>query len=57
MMWLSQLAYETDDEGKVDSILGNWQLTKLGFKSNDRAPVCRRTAPASWWLRGKARHS
>ena len=35
MMWLSQLAYETDDEGKVDSILGDWQLTKLGFKSND----------------------
>jgi triacylglycerol lipase len=35
MMWLSQLAYETDDEGKVDSILSDWQLTKLGFRSND----------------------
>jgi triacylglycerol lipase len=35
MMWLSQLAYETDDEPKVDSILSDWQLTKLGFKSND----------------------
>jgi len=35
MMWLSQLAYETDDEGKVDSILSDWKLTKLGFKSND----------------------
>jgi triacylglycerol lipase len=35
MMWLSQLAYETDDEPKVDSILSDWRLTKLGFKSND----------------------
>jgi triacylglycerol lipase len=35
MMWLSQLAYETDDEGKVDSILSDWELMKLGFKSND----------------------
>lgn len=35
LMWLSQLAYETDDERKVDSILSDWQLTKLGFKSND----------------------
>jgi triacylglycerol lipase len=35
LMWLSQLAYETDDEPKVDSILGDWQLKKLGFESND----------------------
>src|SRR4051812_19480007 len=35
MMWLSQLAYETGDEGKVDSILRDWELTKLGFRSND----------------------
>lgn len=35
MMWLSQLAYETDDEPKVDSILSDWDLRKLGFRSND----------------------
>jgi len=35
LMWLSQLAYETDEESKVDSILSDWQLTKLGFKTND----------------------
>ncbi len=34
MMWLSQLAYETDDKPKVESILGGWQLTKLGLESN-----------------------
>jgi hypothetical protein len=36
MMWLSQLAYETGNESKVDDILKAWQLTKLGFVSNDR---------------------
>ena len=35
MMWLSQLAYETADESKVDDILKAWQLVKLGFASND----------------------
>jgi len=35
MMWLSQLAYETDDKGKVDSILSDWELTNLGFKTNN----------------------
>jgi hypothetical protein len=37
MMWLSQLAYETDDELKVERILGRFQLQKLGFKTNDAA--------------------
>ena len=37
MMWLSQLAYETDDEPKVERILGRLQLKKLGFKTNDSA--------------------
>jgi triacylglycerol lipase len=36
MMWLSQLAYETAHESKVDDILRGWHLTKLGFASNDR---------------------
>jgi triacylglycerol lipase len=36
MMWLSQLAYETARESKVDDILEAWHLTKLGFASNDR---------------------
>jgi triacylglycerol lipase len=35
MMWLSQLAYETADESKVDDILKAWQLTKLGFVTNN----------------------
>jgi triacylglycerol lipase len=35
MMWMSQLAYETADESKVESILGAWQLTKRAFISND----------------------
>lgn len=35
LMWLSQLAYENDEEDKVDSILKDWQLTKLGFERND----------------------
>jgi triacylglycerol lipase len=33
MMWLSQLAYETADESKVDDILKAWRLAKLGFAS------------------------
>jgi hypothetical protein len=36
MMWLSQLAYETAHESKVDDIFKAWDLTKLGFVSNDR---------------------
>jgi triacylglycerol lipase len=35
MMWLSQLAYETDDESKVNDILIALHLTKLGFIHND----------------------
>lgn len=31
MMWLSQLAYETDDSGKVDIILNRWGLERRGF--------------------------
>jgi triacylglycerol lipase len=34
MMWLSQLAYETDDQPKVESILDGWHLTKLAIESN-----------------------
>ena len=37
MMWLSQLAYETDDEPKVERILGRFQLNKLGFQTNNAA--------------------
>jgi triacylglycerol lipase len=36
MMWLSQLAYETASESKVDAILEASHLSKLGFVSNDR---------------------
>ena len=50
MMWLSQLAYETDDEGKVDSILSDWELTKLGFKTNDPGT---RSAPTQRLCRGR----
>ncbi len=35
MMWLSQLAYETANESKVDDILKGWKLTKLGFVTNN----------------------
>jgi hypothetical protein len=35
MMWMSQLAYETAHEGKVDEILKEWNLTRLAFGSND----------------------
>lgn len=31
MMWLSQLAYETDDRDKVDRILSRWGLERRGF--------------------------
>ena len=35
MMLLSQLAYETDEEKKVEDVLKAWGLTKLGFKTNN----------------------
>jgi triacylglycerol lipase len=35
MMWLSQLAYETAHEKKVEDILEGWKLRKLGFIPND----------------------
>jgi triacylglycerol lipase len=35
MMWLSQLAYETDDKEKVKSVLRGMQLELLGFIHND----------------------
>ncbi|WP_052832988.1 lipase family protein [Bradyrhizobium sp. LTSP885] len=35
MMWMSQLAYETDDPGKVKDILTAWQLDLKGLASND----------------------
>lgn len=35
MMWLSQLAYETDDESKVNAVLQGLQLTRLGFFHNN----------------------
>jgi triacylglycerol lipase len=35
MMWLSQLAYETADQSKVQSILTAWTLTMREFISND----------------------
>jgi triacylglycerol lipase len=34
MMWMSQLAYETADEPKVERILDTWKLKKRGFKRN-----------------------
>jgi triacylglycerol lipase len=30
MIWLSQLAYETDDQPKIEQILGSWSLTLVG---------------------------
>ena len=38
MMWLSQLAYETDDSDKVDKILKAWRLEKLGFGADTPTP-------------------
>jgi hypothetical protein len=35
MMWLSQLAYETPEKSKVESILGAWKMTLLAFRTND----------------------
>jgi hypothetical protein len=35
MMWLSQLAYETAHESKVNDILKGFKLTRLGFVPND----------------------
>ena len=37
MMWLAQLAYETDNEPKVEDILMSWQLEKRLLISNDPA--------------------
>jgi triacylglycerol lipase len=37
MMWLSQLAYETDNESKVDDILKSWQLKKRQLVTNNPA--------------------
>jgi triacylglycerol lipase len=34
MMWLSQLAYETEDRGKVEDILKLWGLELLAFKDD-----------------------
>jgi hypothetical protein len=35
MMWMSQLAYETDRKKKIESVLGDWGLALRGFASND----------------------
>lgn len=35
LMWMSQLAYETAHEGKVNDILKAWGMTRLAFGSND----------------------
>jgi triacylglycerol lipase len=35
MMWMSQLAYETEDQKKVEGVLGDWSLAIRGFASND----------------------
>jgi hypothetical protein len=47
MMWLSQLAYETDDRAKVDGILKEWQVERRAFVFNDPATrAFKRTACA-----------
>src|SRR5262249_29605514 len=46
MMWLSQLAYEADDQGNVDKILKTFKLEKRGFGAN---------FPATGFLQSKAR--
>ncbi len=38
MMWLSQLAYETDDSEKVDKILNRWGLERRGFGADTFNP-------------------
>ena len=35
MMWLSQLAYDTDDRGKVEGVLAAWNLRLRAFRTND----------------------
>jgi triacylglycerol lipase len=35
MMWMSQLAYETDKKKKIESVLGDWSFALRGFASND----------------------
>jgi triacylglycerol lipase len=35
MMWLAQLAYETDNDPKVENILGSWQLSKRLLVTNN----------------------
>jgi len=39
LMWMSQLAYETAHEGKVNDILKTWNMTRLAFGAG--APVTR----------------
>jgi triacylglycerol lipase len=39
LMWMSQLAYETAHEGKVNDILKTWNMTRLAFGAS--APVTR----------------
>jgi triacylglycerol lipase len=34
-MWMSQLAYETAHQSKVESVLGAWHMTMHAFKRND----------------------
>jgi triacylglycerol lipase len=40
MMWMSQLAYETADEKKVERILATWRMQKRDFESNDPITGC-----------------
>jgi triacylglycerol lipase len=35
MMWMSQLAYETAHQDKIDNVLKKWSMDKRGFASND----------------------
>src|SRR5262249_33460178 len=35
MMWMSQLAYETAHERKVNDILKSWNMTRLAFGTNE----------------------
>lgn len=35
MMWMSQLAYDTDDRPKVESVLEAWRLSLRAFRTND----------------------
>jgi triacylglycerol lipase len=39
MMWMSQLAYETDHPDKIDSVLGTWKLRKVDVFSRPLASV------------------